>query len=507
MQGNVTSRPAKSWFSWSMIAGMVAATAFALAFMPILPASSYEDGTIGILADAGLFFVLLCIVVGTAIVQKLDTRHLIFRLALTIWWMLLVDEEFFSRVNASWGKGFSLNAYAEGAMWLVCGAVLFILTLRRPGYLLQLFQGSSKWVTFFVMVCIISIAWAPGPAYAMAWGFKLVLAVCLLQLCNSLIEDVSDIQLFLKVTVVAFLFLTILPVYYATKDPDGFWFEGRLNADPDLLSPLAASLMVMSMMLYAMTKKRQWVATGMIGAVIMVMGFGKAGVAGGFIAAAIFTLLQRKVVRGLGLLLGLGVLAMLIISVTPLGNYLQTYQGGSTLTGRTVIWGMALTAMKQTPILGRGYLGTYFSWENTSGLKSGAVHVHNGFLEVAYNNGALGVLLLLTIHFMMLRNIFSAMKTCKALRSLRPDSEQVWHVYLLTIGCLGLYVHTFIQGLMGGHFGGRCMSPYMLWLALAMLTAATRRVSETMLQRARITREPLFAVADLETFQLAPVQN
>jgi hypothetical protein len=40
-----------------------------------------------------------------------------------------------------------------------------------------------------------------------------------------------------------------------------------------------------------------------------------------------------------------------------------------------------------------------------------------------------------------------------------------------------------------------------------MLTAATRRVSETMLQRARITREPLFAVADLETFQLAPVQN
>jgi hypothetical protein len=99
------------------------------------------------------------------------------------------------------------------------------------------------------------------------------------------------------------------------------------------------------------------------------------------------------------------------------------------------------------------------------------------------------------------------MKTCKALRSLRPDSEQVWHVYLLTIGCLGLYVHTFIQGLMGGHFGGRCMSPYMLWLALAMLTAATRRVSETMLQRARITREPLFAVADLETFQLAPVQN
>ena len=105
-------------------------------------------------------------------------------------------------------------------------------------------------------------------------------------------------------------------------------------------------------------------------------------------------------------------------------------------------------------------------------MARGAVHLHNGFLEVAYNNGMLGELLLLTIHFMMLRNIFSSMKTCKILRNLRPFSEQAWHAYLLTIGCLALYVHTFLQGLLGGHFGGRCMSPYMLWLALAMLTAA-----------------------------------
>jgi len=510
MYGKVADRPARAWFSWSVIGGMLGVTAFALWFMPMLPAVSFDDGTIPILADAALFFVLLCVVVGTAIVKKVDARGMIFRLALTIWWMLLVDEVFFARVNTSFsmGKGqFSLYAYAEAAMWLACGAVLFILTLRSPGYLLQLFKGSSKWVTFFVSLCLISIAWAPGPAYAMAWGFKLVLAVCLLQLCASLIKDVSDIELFLKVTVAAFVFLTVLPVYYATKDPDGFFFEGRLNADPDLLSPLAATLMVISMMLYAMTKKRLWVGTGLVGAVVMLLAFGKAGVVGGFLAASIFMLLQRKVVRSLGLLLGLGVLAVFIISVTPLGSYLQTYRGASTLTGRTQIWGYALTAMKQSPILGRGYLGTYFSWENTSGLVRGAVHLHNGFLEVAYNNGMLGELLLLTIHFMMLRNIFSSMKTCKILRNLRPGSEQAWHAYLLTIGCLGLYVHTFLQGVFGGHFGGRCMSPYMLWLALAMLTAVTRRVSETMLQQATRTREPLYAVTGLDALDLVPARN
>jgi O-antigen ligase len=510
MYSNVAGRPVKGWFSWGAIAGVVAVAAFACLFMPILPAASFDDGTVPILADAGLFFVLLCIVVGTAIVKKVDERKMIFGLALTIWWLLLVNEVFFSRVNTSFGIGkgqFSLYAYAEAAMWLVCGAVLFVLTLRRPEYLRQLFTGTSKWLTCFVLLSVISVVWSPGPAYALAWSFKLVLAVCLLQLCASLIKDIADIELFLKVTAIAFVFLTSLPVYYATKDPDGFFYEGRLNADPDLLSPLAASLMVMSMMLYATTKKRYWAGVASVAAVIMLLAFGKAGVVGGFLAAGLFMLLQRKVVRSLGLLLGLGVLAMFIISVTPLGTYLQTYQGSSTLTGRTVIWGNAITAMKTSPILGRGYLATYFSWENTSGLTQGAVHVHNGFLEVAYNNGALGELLLLTVHFLMVRNIFSSMKTCKILRSLRPASEQAWHAYILTIGCLGLYIHTFIQGLLGGHFGGRCMSPYMLWLSLVMLSAVVRRVSEGMLQQATRVREPLYAVTDLDTLQLVPAQN
>jgi len=510
MQRSVASRPVKSWFSGGAIAGVVAAAAFGSWIVPKLPAVSFDDGTISMLADAGLFFILLCGVVGTAIVQKVDQRRMIYRLALTVWWLLIVNEVFFSRVNTSFGMGkgqFSLHAYAEGTMWLVCGAVLFILTLRRPGYLPQLFQGTTKWLSIFVLLCLVSIIWTPGKVYAMAWGLKLTLAVCLLQLCASLIADISDLELFLKVTAIAFLFLTVLPVYYATSDPEGFWFEGRLNADPDLLSPMAASLMVISMMLYAMTKKRQWVATGTIGAVIMLMGFGKAGVVGGFVAAGIFTLLQKKVVRSLGLLMGLGALAALIISVTPLASYLQTYEGGSTLTGRTQIWSNAINAMRQSPLLGRGYLATYFSWENTSGLTSGAVHVHNGFIEVAYNNGIIGELLLLTVHFMMLRNILSAMKTTKILRSLQPTSTRAWHAYLLTIGCLALYVHTFLQGLLGGHFGGRCMSPYMLWLGLIMLSSVTRRVSEAMLQQARHVREPLFSVTDLDTLQMVPSHN
>jgi hypothetical protein len=105
MQRSVASRPAKSWFSGGAIAGVVAAAAFGSWVVPKLPAVSFDDGTISMLADAGLFFILLCGVVGTAIVQKVDQRRMIYRLALTVWWLLIVNEVFFSRVNTSFGMG------------------------------------------------------------------------------------------------------------------------------------------------------------------------------------------------------------------------------------------------------------------------------------------------------------------------------------------------------------------------------------------------------------------
>jgi O-antigen ligase len=510
LQNNIIRRPGSNLISLGAFVALAVVTVLAAMFVRMLPAVSMEDGTVPILLDAALFFVILCVVVGTAIAHKVDTRRMIYRLALTIWWMLLVDEVFFMRTNTMFAMGrgqFSLYAYAEGAMWMVCITVLLILTTRWPRYLSQFFEGSSKWVTFFVLLCLISITWAPGPLYAIAWSIKLVLTVSLLQLCSSLIEDTEDILLFVKVTALAFVFLTVLPVYYAANDPEGFFFEGRLNADPDLLGPLAASLMLMSLLLYSTTKKRYWVLSGAVGAIVMLLAFGKAGVAGGVLGAALFTMLQRKVVRSLGLLLGLGALTLIIMSLTPLGGYLQTYHGAATLTGRTVIWSYAMKAVKFNPILGHGYLGTYFSWENTSGLIAGAVHVHNGFLEVAYNNGILGEILLLAIHFVMVRNIFSSMRTSRILRNLQPASEQAWHAYLITIACLGLYVHTFLQGLFGGHFGGRCMSPYMLWLALFMLSATVRRVNEKMLEQATLSKAPLYAEAMFGPMQLAPAQN
>ncbi|HTZ98138.1 MAG TPA: O-antigen ligase family protein [Terriglobales bacterium] len=507
-QQNILRRPGLNLMSPGVILAIIGVAILGTVFVGVLPAVSYADGTIPILLNTILFFAVLAVIVGTSILYNVGTRHMVYRCALAVWWILLVDEVFYARVNTNYGMGsgqFSLYAYAEAAMWLVCWGVLLVLTLRWPQYLLGFFKGSNKWLSLFVLLCVVSIAWAPGALYALAWSVKLVLVVTLLQLISTLIEDIGDILTFVKVTAFAFIFLSILPVYYATQDPDGFWYEGRLNADPDLLSPLAAALMLMSLLLYSATKKRYWAYSTGVGAFVMLLAFGKAGVIGGFVGALLFMVLQRKVVRSLGLMLVLGGLGMVIISFTPLGAYLQSYHGGSTFTGRTTIWGYAINAIKLKPIFGYGYLGTYFSWMNTSGLVAGAVHLHNGFLEVAYNNGILGFGLLLIVHFIMVRNIFSSMRTSRVLRNLQPASEQAWQGYLLTIFCLGAYMHTFLQGLMGSHFGGRCMSPYMLWLALFMLINVTRRVNERMLDQATLNKAPVFADATFSDFNFAPV--
>jgi len=437
-------------------------------------------------------------------------RSMVYKLTLITWCVLLLCTVYFSRVNDSYSMGqggFSILAYGEGAMWIVCFVVLMVLTARKPAYIGQLFHGAPLWITLFSGFCIISIAWAPGAAYALAWGFKLVLTIGLLQLCSSLMENVSDVTKFLKTTVVAFVFLSVVPLYFAFTDPSGPWEDDRLAANPDLLSPTAASLMLMSMILFSITKKRYYSYTAFVGAVVMVLAFGKAGIVGGVLGAVLYVMLQKKVVKSLGFLLGMAAMGLFIISVTPLGQYMQTYRGGSTLTGRTAIWTTALAAVKNKPIFGHGYLGTYFSWENTSGLESGAVHLHNGFLEVAYNDGAIGELLLLMVHFMIIRNIFRSMQTSKVLRNKDPDNQEAWHIYLLTIGCLAIYVHSFIQGLFGADFGGRCMSPYMLFLAIFMVADVSRRLNEKLLVRMSRHPEPVYAAQPFSPMELAPSQN
>jgi len=198
----------------------------------------------------------------------------------------------------------------------------------------------------------------------------------------------------------------------------------------------------------------------------MLMALGKSGILASVFSVLLFFLLQKQVARSMVVMLGIAAVALVVLSVTPVAGHLQSYQGAATLTGRTLIWAQGISAMKQNWLLGHGYLSTYFSFYG---------HLHNGFLEVAYNNGLVGLGILLMLHFMILRNVFLSIRHAAALRAARPRDQKSLRAYILAVGSLALYANLTLNGLFNATFGGRPRSPFMLFLALFVMVDLLRR--------------------------------
>jgi O-antigen ligase len=420
---------------------------------------------------ATLFALLLVVVLGLAITQNQPAQVIVYRLTLLIWWVILVSEAVFDRTGDStqaYLSRFSVQAYGEGIVWMLAFLTLVVLSLQQPHYLRHLFSGSYKWITLFAVVCLASVSYSTGKTYAGAWAFKLLVVVLLLHLGASMLGSVSDIVTFLKVTLWGFFVLTIVPAVQAFSDPSSA-FEGvggRLNASPDALTLTAALLLLLSVILYSLERRKTMILTGLLASAVMLMSLGKSGILASVFSVLLFFLLQKQVARSMAVLLGIGAVAFVVLSVTPVAGHLQSYQGAATLTGRTVIWAQGISAMRQNWLFGHGYLSTYFSFYG---------HLHNGFLEVAYNNGSVGLGILLMIHFMILRNVFLSIRNAAALRAERPRDQESSRAYILAVGSLALYANLTLNGLFNATFGGRARSPFMLFLAVFVMVDLLRR--------------------------------
>jgi len=474
---------------WGTAGSILAVACIAALGFTLAPTSLWSEDSIPIAAVAALFILLLISALASAVMQNLGQRTALHRLALSTWWFLLICEPLFDRKGETYSAyqgAFSVQAYGEGIMWVLAFLVLLVLMLRQPSYLRSLFSGSYKWVVFFAVLCALSVSYSPGKLYAAAWAFKLIVVVILLHLIASLTRNLEDVVTFLKVTMWGFFILTLVPLVIAFSDPstafDGA--GGRLNAGPgpDAMTLTAASLMLLAMVLFSIENRKHLIAVALLGIVVMLLALGKTGNVVGIFSALIFLLLQKKVLRSIGLVLGVGALALVIILTTPLAAHLASYKGADTLTGRTVVWTAALGAIDKSLILGHGYLATYFAWTRNSGLVTGFEHLHNGFLETAYNNGIAGFGLMILLHFAILRNIFKSIGAAATLRSRQSGDRRVRTAHLLAVGSLAIYINLFLNGMIAATFGGRAMSPFELLLALFVVVEVLRRYTVQLLK-------------------------
>jgi O-antigen ligase len=211
-----------------------------------------------------------------------------------------------------------------------------------------------------------------------------------------------------------------------------------------------------------------------IGMVAMLMGGGKTGILGCIFGALAFFTLRGKFKAGARFLLILLVIGSLVVAFTPLGTYLKFYvdsgQAGS-VTGRSDVWAAGWQLIKQKLILGRGFMSSRFLSYKID-IDWMPNHLHNGFLEVMYNNGLIGLFVILMMLGWTVRNLFNVIRTV--------DTDNPIHQ--LAVGCFAIFFNIFVNGMVSRAFGSRPDGTFMVLFSMVFvsdrLLAAARKKAE-----------------------------
>jgi O-antigen ligase len=475
MASSLTSRPStlpgtnrNKAILWIVGLGIVTLAALVL-FLPLT-----SDQSISIMSVGAVFFVIMWFAVSTAPNPQVRDRNLVFAL----WWVLMGSEAVFSYVTEdAEGKGFSSGAYSEAMIWVFVGVVFILYTFRHTQYLKTLFTGSYKWVSLFGVVCLLSCVYAEQPIFSLAWIIKLFLAIALLAACNYEIKGIDDLRTFLKVTQWALLFMISIPFLRLLADT-AVLAEGRLydvSTAPTVLSVDAGLVVLYSLTLSRAGQKNTALNFFVvIGMVAMLMGGGKTGILGCIFGALAFFTLRGKFKAGARFLLILLVIGSLVVAFTPLGTYLKFYvdsgQAGS-VTGRSDVWAAGWQLIKQKLILGRGFMSSRFLSYKID-IDWMPNHLHNGFLEVMYNNGLIGLFVILMMLGWTVRNLFNVIRTV--------DTDNPIHQ--LAVGCFAIFFNIFVNGMVSRAFGSRPDGTFMVLFSMVFvsdrLLAAARKKAE-----------------------------
>jgi O-antigen ligase len=197
------------------------------------------------------------------------------------------------------------------------------------------------------------------------------------------------------------------------------------------------------------------------------------------------------------LLGGLLILTMIILVTVPqVARYASSYEGADTLTGRTNVWEMALPRIKQRPIQGYGYLATKFMWLSEREKVATFTHLHNSFLDVAYNLGLLGLIPMLLMHYGIYKNLRLTMRRAKAPPFARAgEAKSSRTLYLVAAGYFVLYIDLLINGMLTTTFGGRPNCLFMSFLAVLAMSEVVARESSSLVGDTQSVQPHRFARA------------
>jgi O-antigen ligase len=458
--------------TWPLVRfGLVALLSIVTALvLKLLPEwSIYWEGirTVGV----GAFFVSVLFLLS-AWAGRYHSRGLL-KSALFIWAFLLILEDIFNSTGGDTETAlagqFSVAVYGEVTVWILVFLVLLFLFLRNPHWIRSMFCGQYKWLSAFGLLCAASAIYSPRPMFSIAWSFVLWLVILVLRMCASLVRDAGDILSFVRATLWACCLLIVGQVYIAFAAPSAIFESGRLGQNETTLSVVAGLVIILSFTLRSVSIPVLSIVFSVVAAVVMLLAGGKAGILGSVLSVILYFLLKKKVGSALLSLAAIVVLGFVLLSVVaPLRAYVDSYaeEGqADTLTGRTDLWVAAIPVVRQSPILGHGYMASRFVKLQVEGVRWEASHLHNGFLEVLYNNGIVGLLFVLYMHAIIIKNLLRVIRQPGAPREL----------YEIAVGFLAIYANLLINSFFNATIGGRPGTLFMIFLALFVLGESLRK--------------------------------
>ena len=465
-----------NWRTIAIVAIICTLTAF---FLGAVADQLASEDMVTVISVAAIFMILLGYCAARTRALRERPKWFIF----TVWALLLASDQIFSYVNdatSSYESQFAFAAYAQAALWVLAAIGFFAYLMGNPDCLRGLFSGPYKWVSIYAAIALLSVAYAPQLAFSLAWAFKLCLIVVILQAIAKQLLDLDDITAFLLASIAAYLVLVASPsIRSLLPDPNSDYgqneFETRLREGPTGLSAAAGTLALLALTVYRPEKKSKiLLVLSVFGLAVMIIAGGKAAIVAGILSGMLFFGLQKRVGATLGFIGGIGLIFWLALTFTPLSQYMEAYTSSgqvSSLTGRTELWVFVWPAIKQRIVQGHGYVASRFVSVAMPGTPFQAGHMHNGFMEALYNNGLIGLFLIVMVHAVIVRNLWKTMKA-----NVSPRTQR------LAIGCTAIYTNLLINGMFNATFSGRAEAPFMM--LLAMVIVSIRLAQEVDVQRA-----------------------
>ncbi|GJL64677.1 MAG: hypothetical protein NPIRA04_33310 [Nitrospirales bacterium] len=316
------------------------------------------------------------------------------------------------------------------------------------------------------MLAAFSSIYSPSPLYSFSWAFKLLLIISILGIWSAGITDLETIKKTLVVIWGTFLILSLIPFVQVLSAQTDLFSKGRFGGAyaPTGISRNGASLFLLSVLvLIGKTESKvKYLASGVFGIIVLLLGVGKAAIVACFISGSMFFILIGKVRYFIGMAAALVCFIVLgVLLKVPMVQYLFSYQENDSalhLTGRVDLWKESLPVIRQNFLIGKGYVSSKFSSITLDDVGWDAGHMHNVVLEVLYNNGIIGLILILAVNAVMISSVIRIIKN--------PVSS---NFYQLAVGFLSLHMFLIINSISTISFGGRPHNQFILFLTLFML--------------------------------------